>query len=164
MDSPPAPENSPSYLALDGAHAVPIAPPSEPYALSSILYSARTATAADLATAPSRIAASPCLRPALVWSAAIGGLLGLHRRRLGGALLRCAVDGYLGAGFTMCWSWYACRRLERDKALTMNAYYASLQERGGGGGAAQQGAAAPPPGGEQEEWRKALDKLAPQRG
>lgn len=149
---------------------MPISDTSEKYELRTILSSARTASAADLASAPSRIAASPCLRPALFWSAVIGGLLALHRRRLGGTLRRCAVDGYLGAGATMCWSWYSCRRAERDKSLTMNAYYASLQERGGVGGGvgiggAQQGAAAggePPEAGE-EEWRKALDQLAPRR-
>ena len=145
---------------------MPIADASTPYELRTILSSARTASAADFTSAPSRIAASPCLRPALFWSAVIGGLLALHRRRLGGALRRCALDGYVGAGATMCWSWYSCRRAERDKTLTMNAYYASLQERGGGGGGGaqqEQGAAAGAPPEAGEEWRKALDQLAPRR-
>ena len=159
---PPPPEDSPSRLPSDASHSVPFSDTSAPYELRTILSSARTATAADFTSAPSRIAASPCLRPALFWSVVIGGLLALHRRRLDGSMRRCALDGYAGAGATLCWSWYSCRRAERDKALTMNAYYASLQERGGGGGAPHGAAAdAPPEAG--EEWRKALDQLAPRR-
>ena len=135
----------------------------EPYNLRSILSSTRTATSAQLASAPARLAASPCLRPSLVWAAAIGSLLALHRRRAGASLRRCALDGYLGAAFTLGCTWYGCRRSERDRELTMAAYYASLQGNfagrtelppdvsepaEGGGGGASSGA-----------WRGKLDKL-----
>ena len=164
----PAPEEAPSHLPPDAAQRVAVADTSAPYALSTIFSSARTASAADFASAPSRIAASPCLRPALFWSFVIGGLLSLHRRRLGGSLRRCALDAYAGGGATLCWSWYSCRQAERDKALTMNAYYASLQDRGGGSmgavGAAARDAAPAPPAGEGEQWRRELERLAPRSG
>lgn len=165
MSAPPPPEETPSLLAPDTAQRVAVPAPAQRYELATIFSSLRGATAADLTSAPARIAASPCLRPALLWSVVIGGLLGLHRRRMGGALRRCLFDGYAGGAFTLCWSWFACRQQERDKALTMNAYYASLQERGGaggGGGAAPQSASAP--AGEHEEWRRALERLAPRSG
>lgn len=164
----PAPEEAPSHLAPDAAQRVAVADTSAPYALTTILSSARTASAADFASAPSRIAASPCIRPALFWSFVIGGLLSLHRRRLGGSLQRCALDAYAGGGATLCWSWYSCRLAERDKALTMSAYYASLQDRGGGSmGAAARGAEPPqpaPPAGEGEQWQRELERLAPRSG
>lgn len=138
-------------------------PPPDPYSLRAILASSSTATSSDLASAPSRLASNPCLRPSLVWAAAIGGLLALHRRRAGASLRRCALDGYLGATFTLGCTWYGCRRAERDRSLTMAAYYASLKGGavgGAGRGLTRDGGAPVETGaGEGGAWREQLDGL-----
>jgi len=68
------------------------------------------------------------LRTALLWGSAVSLLLGAHRFRSGGTVLRAANDAALGWMFTVGLQWTLCRRDEHDKRLALRAFYQNRQQ------------------------------------
>ena len=101
--------------------AAPVRAPPLSYG-RSVLASLSTLNASALASAPATLASSPCLRPALQWAGAVGGLLAAHRAVQGGRLQRCANDAIVGGLLTAGYQWYQCRNAEHDVKLTTRAY------------------------------------------
>lgn len=142
----------------------PPAPPSGPQSYGrSVLFSARALDPSRLpstaSSAYATLAASPCLRPTVLWAATVSSLLVAHRiLQGGGTLRRCANDAFLGALLTAGYQWYTCRNAEHDMKLTTRAYYQAQQDRQLG-----IGEFAPPAGGAVDAdsgvWRKKLEAL-----
>jgi len=106
---------------------------SQAFTLSNVLASGSSllksdAPASALSGAAANVASSPCLRTALLWGSAVSLLLGAHRFRSGGTVLRAANDAALGWMFTVGLQWTLCRRDEHDKRLALRAFYQNRQQ------------------------------------
>ena len=139
MASQPPP--APPLVSTPPSPPAPLLPDAPAYTLANVFASVSSVSspASLLASAPSSLAASPCLRPALQWGACVALLLALHRARRIGALLapRVAGDAALGWLGTVSLQWFLCRRDEHDKRLALRAFYAARAQGGGGGGGGQ---------------------------
>jgi hypothetical protein len=103
------------------------------FTLSNVLASSSTLLKSEtpvsaLSGAAASITSSPCLKTALLWGSAVSLLLGAHRLRNGGTVLRVANDAALGWMFTVGLQWTLCRRDEHDKRIALRAFYQNRQQ------------------------------------
>jgi len=103
------------------------------FTLSNVLASSSTLLKSEtpvsaLSGAAASITSSPCLKTALLWGSAVSLLLGAHRVRNGGTVLRVANDAALGWMLTVGLQWTLCRRDEHDKRIALRAFYQNRQQ------------------------------------
>ena len=103
------------------------------FTLSNVLASSSTLLKSEtpvtaLSGAAASITSSPCLKTALLWGSAVALLLGAHRLRNGGTVLRVTNDAALGWMFTVGLQWTLCRRDEHDKRIALRAFYQNRQQ------------------------------------
>lgn len=147
-------------LTASAADAVPAPARAPPLSYGrSVLASLATLNASALSSAPATLASSPCLRPALLWAGAVGGLLAAHRAVQGGRLQRCANDALVGGLLTAGYQWYQCRNAEHDVKLTTRAYYEALRQEQAAGGEGARPADSGVDAAAAEAWQRKLATL-----
>lgn len=69
-----------------------------------------------------------CVRKSFYWGCGVGVLLGLHRFKQGGTVLRSIRSASLGLGFTFVTQFYFCRRQEFETKLAMRKFTENQQK------------------------------------